>query len=154
KLILANGQSLVDALTASSLAQVEDRAVILVNKEEIPKVAKELVEKAKDILIVGGENSVKLGVKADRISGKDRFETAVKIAERAFTEPKQIALANSTAYADALVFGGVTGKVEAPILLTNKDKLPQVVKEYLERNKIEKIFVLGGENSVSENLFK
>ncbi|MFC4368851.1 cell wall-binding repeat-containing protein, partial [Citroniella saccharovorans] len=72
----------------------------------------------------------------------------------AFVNPKQIALANSTAYADALVFGGVTGKVEAPILLTNKDKLPQVVKEYLERNQIEKIFVLGGENSVSENLFK
>ncbi len=154
KLVIANGITLVDALTASSIAQVENRGIILVKEKEIPQSAKEIIENAKDILIVGGKSSVNLPLEADRISGKDRFETAVKIAERAFKNPKQVALANSTAYADALVFGAVTEKTNAPILLTRKDSLPDVTKAYLEKNKPEKVYILGGEDSVSTSLFK
>lgn len=154
KLVIANGMTLVDALTASSIAQVENRGIVLVKEKEIPQGAKEVIENAKDILIVGGNSSVNLPLKADRISGKDRFETAVKIAERAFKNPKQVALANSTAYADALVFGAVTEKANAPILLTRKDSLPEATKAYLEKNRPQRVYVLGGEDSVNTNLFK
>lgn len=154
KLVIANGITLVDALTASSIAQVENRGIILVKEKEIPQAAKEVIENAKDILIVGGKSSVNLPLEADRISGKDRFETAVKIAERAFKNPKQVALANSTAYADALVFGAVTEKTNAPILLTRKDSLPDATKAYLEKNKPEKVYILGGEDSINTSLFK
>lgn len=154
KLVIANGMTLVDALTASSIAQVENRGIILVKEKEIPQAAKEVIENAKDILIVGGKSSVNLPLEADRISGKDRFETAVKIAERAFKNPKQVALANSTAYADALVFGAVTEKTNAPILLTRKDSLPDATKAYLEKNKPEKVYILGGEDSINTSLFK
>lgn len=154
KLVIANGMTLVDALTASSIAQVENRGIILVKEKEIPQGAKEVIENAKDILIVGGNSSVNLPLNADRISGKDRFETAVKIAERAFKNPKQVALANSTAYADALVFGAVTEKANAPILLTRKDTLPEATKAYLEKNRPQRVYVLGGEDSVNTNLFK
>lgn len=154
KLVIANGMTLVDALTASSIAQVENRGIILVKEKEIPQVAKEVIGNAKDILIVGGKSSVNLPLNADRISGKDRFETAVKIAERAFDKPNQVALANSTAYADALVFGAVTEKANAPILLTRKDTLPEATKAYLEKNRPQRVYVLGGEDSVNTNLFK
>ena len=153
-IILANGYSLIDALASSSLAIKEDRSIILVKKNEIPKSAEKIINEAKDILIVGGKNSVDLELKAERLDGSNRYETAIKVAKRAYPNPKSIALSNADAFADSLVFGPVTEKLESPILLTEKSNLRKETKEYLNKEKIEKIYILGGTDSIENDILK
>ena len=42
----------------------------------------------------------------------------------------------------------------APVLLTQKDALNESTKKYLKDNGIEKVVVIGGENSVGEKVVK
>lgn len=154
KLVLANGYTLVDALTASALAAKENRGIILVENNQIPEGAREIVENAKDILIVGGKNSVNVNVDAERIAGSNRYETAIKVAERTFPQAKKAALANAFAYSDALVFGAVSKGLEKPILLTEKDTLTPITKDYIKNKGIKDISIIGGINSISEEIFK
>lgn len=152
-IILANGDTLIDALTSSSLAIKEGRSIILVKEKEIPKAAEKIIKEAEDILIVGGKKSVNLDLKADRIEGANRYETAIKIAKRVYPNSNTIALANSNNYVDCLAFGPVTGKLEAPILLTQKNNLSEETKEFIEKENISKIYILGGKDSISNEIF-
>jgi len=160
KIILTNGKIFVDALTASSLANKESRSIILVEKNTLPTESKQLLEKANDLIIVGGENSISKNLEKSlknknitRIAGKNRYETAVKIAEKSYPDSKQLAIANGLTLVDSLSFGPVTGKIQTPILLTKNKNLPKETKEYLEKTKASKIFILGGENSISKSVF-
>lgn len=161
KIILANGNSMVDALAASSLAIKEERSIILVEEKQIPEEVKEIVKGASDIVIVGGERAIAKsleeeleGKKVERLEGENRYQTAVKIAERTFGQVKEVALANGEAYADALAFGPLTGIKNMPILLTEKENLPEDTKDYIEKNKIEKVYMVGGESRIDTGILK
>lgn len=161
KIILANGNSMVDALAASSLAIKEERSIILVEEKQIPEEVKEIVKGASDIVIVGGEGAIAKsleeeleGKKVERLEGENRYQTAVKIAERTFGQVKEVALANGQAYADALAFGPLTGIKNMPILLTEKENLPEDTKDYIEKNKVEKVYMVGGESRIDSSILK
>lgn len=161
KLILANGNDPVDALASSALAIKEGRAILYVEKDQIPEAAKEMGKQAEDILIVGGENAVNKEVEeslqgktVERLEGKDRFQTATKIAERIKLEAKIVAVASGRSYVDALAYGPVTGKLEATIVLTEEKELPEATRVYLEKTKPSKIYLVGGENRIAEGLVK
>src|SRR3712207_6082732 len=116
--------------TASSLANKESRSIILVEKNTLPTESKQLLEKANDLIIVGGENSISKNLEKSlknknitRIAGKNRYETAVKIAEKSYPDSKQLAIANGLTLVDSLSFGPVTGKIQTPILLTKNKNL-------------------------------
>ncbi|QQK08223.1 cell wall-binding repeat-containing protein [Miniphocaeibacter halophilus] len=92
--------------------------------------------------------------KVTRLEGTDRYETAVEIAKEAYPTAKNVIIANGEVSADALAAGPLANELEAPILLVRDNSAIQGVKNYIRDNGVEKIYVVGGRNSVSENLVR
>ncbi|WP_024621337.1 cell wall-binding repeat-containing protein [Metaclostridioides mangenotii] len=85
----------------------------------------------------------------DTIQGIDRYETAALIADK--QEYTTAILVNSDkSLADGLSASGLAGVTDSPILLTQKDKIPNITKERLK--KAEKVYIIGGTNSVSSKV--
>lgn len=78
----------------------------------------------------------------------DRYETAVKIAEKLF-EGKQAFVASGEVFADALVVSPIAGQQSSPILLVSRNKLPSSVTNYVTKN-IKQLTVVGGERYVPQ----
>ena len=89
-------------------------------------------------------------ITVDRISDSDRYETSAKISQRTFPHQiEKIVLASGENFADSLVAGSLAKKENAPVLLTQKEKLPQAIKDEVDRLNPEQIIIVGGEKSVN-----
>jgi putative cell wall-binding protein len=85
-----------------------------------------------------------------RMSGQDRYATAAAISKASFTSPvNAVFLASGEAFPDALSAGPAAAGQGAPILLTPPDALPEATITELKRLAPSRIYVLGGEFSVS-----
>ncbi len=160
KAILINGSKEADALTVSSLATKKDLPVIMAKSNGIDRSVKDKLDSwnLQEIYVVGGEgslpNSVVDKAKASnkkRIAGRDRYQTAMKIAEESYPNADRYMFANAYNPIDALSAGAVTAKANMPILLVNKANIPQGVKNKLD-NKAKGVILLGGENTLTTNI--
>lgn len=87
--------------------------------------------------------------KVEKIAGKDNYETAALIADKQkYSTAILVNLDNSIA--DGLSSSGLSGTVNAPILLTKKDNIPEVTMTRI--NNANKIYIIGGVNSVSSSV--
>lgn len=90
-----------------------------------------------------------------RLSGPDRFDTAVAVSKEIEKEGYSIntvIIANGYSFADSLP-GVVLGHKEmAPILTTRAEYLPDVIKAEIKRLGATKAIILGGTGSVSTNV--
>jgi SpoIID/LytB domain protein len=86
-----------------------------------------------------------------RIYGADRWETAVRISQRAFERADAVVVADGHALADALTASTLAGSIPggAPILLTTTDALPYGVFAEIERLGATKAYIVGGTGVVS-----
>ncbi|MGC5077856.1 cell wall-binding repeat-containing protein [Agrococcus sp. DT81.2] len=85
----------------------------------------------------------------DRISGGDRFATAVAISKRAFpTTASVVYLASGMNYPDGLAAGPAAAHQGGPVLLTRPDAVPQSVLDEIERLQPEQVVIVGGTPSV------
>lgn len=159
KAVLASGETYPDALTSSVLAAKMQTPLYLARKQFIPSVVKnDIVEKnRKEIIIAGGKNTLDdfkvNSIKWDRVSGKDRYETAVKIA--LYTYPNSVSgyLASGENFADALSTVPVAAKNKKPILLTSRYTASKALIDYVKENYIRDFIVVGGNNSVSNKVY-
>jgi len=86
----------------------------------------------------------------DRISGADRYATAVAISEAGHVESAPVVyLATGTNFPDALAAAPAAVKEGGPLLLTLPTSLPPAVKAEIQRLRPETIVVVGGEAAVS-----
>lgn len=141
KIGLASGTNFADALVAAPFI-ADKGSIILANKNDNSKV--------KADYIFGGENTLPGYKGITRFAGKDRFETALKIAKE--FKGKNIILSDGMNYPDALSASILSAINKAPIILTNKKEIPATVKDYLKNKKKENIITVGGKNSVPSNL--
>lgn len=95
----------------------------------------------------------------DRIGGQDRYQTAVKIAERALGtnptdgpvgESDNVVIASGEGFADALSAGYLAATKQAQLILTRKGQLPQTDIEFLKTYGAKNVFIVGGTGSVSK----
>ncbi|MGX9758845.1 cell wall-binding repeat-containing protein [Clostridioides difficile] len=85
----------------------------------------------------------------DKIVGKNRYETAGLIADKQ-QYTTAIIVNSDKSIADGLSASGLAGSENAPILLTQKDNIPD---ETLERlNTVTKLYIIGGEDSISTDV--
>lgn len=100
--------------------------------------------------IIGGENTVE-GESPNRISGTNRYLTSLEVAKEyaKHFEFDTVIVVNGDDYPDALSASGLSGKYNAPILLTSKNNTQSEVLKYI-KNKANKVIIVGGTNSVSE----
>ena len=88
-------------------------------------------------------------------SGRDRYATALRLAERFVHERgglgsvSTLILASGDALADGVVTAGLAGYLAAPVLLTRPDDLPEGVADFIDHHGISTVIVVGGSSSVS-----
>lgn len=159
--VLATGNNFPDALAAAPLAKKYNAPILLTDKSGLPaNVIAELKRlQVKNMFIMGGtgavpqsiENQVKqMGIKTERLGGADRFETAVKIAEKLTPTSGELILSNGFEFADALSASSIAAKKGMPILLTDSQKLPASVAGYLDKGSFTKSYVIGNTGLISE----
>ncbi|MFY9548286.1 polysaccharide lyase family 8 super-sandwich domain-containing protein [Miniphocaeibacter sp.] len=161
-IIVANGYKYPDVLSSSSLSIKEQSPILLVKEQEITKVTNNFIKEfgIDKVTVIGGNASVGNGALNELpkgygiIAGADRYETAVKIADKAYPKTKEVLMASGEIEVDALVAGSITGKVEKPILLTKKNIMPKPIQEYIKGNAIEHITIIGGQATVNDSQFK
>lgn len=88
------------------------------------------------------------------IIGSDRYDTAVKLSKNQFISSETVVIANGAAMADGLTVTPLASYVEAPLLLTAKDNMPNSTKEEVKRLKAKNAIIVGGTGVVSYNVIK
>ena len=158
--VLATGDTFPDALAGVPLAK-QVGGPLLLTPTAGPNAAvtaeiKRVLKPGGTVYVLGGTNAVSqpvvaaLGsVNVTRIGGADRYQTALKIADR-LGDPGNVVLATGADYADALAAGpyasdvfGADAAHPAAILLTDDTQLPADVKAYLA--KAHAVAAVGGQ---------
>ena len=86
----------------------------------------------------------------EKLVGKDRYETAAKIAGQMGNYDTAILVNSDKSLADGLSASSLAGKENAPILLTSKDNLPAATEKKLE--KVKKVYLIGGDAVISKKV--
>jgi putative cell wall-binding protein len=170
-LILASGENFPDALSVSSYAAFSGMPIGLVKKGSIPAETKSMLGTTIDsAFIIGGTAVVSDGVAIEiesliqnvstRLSGSDRYATAIKVAEFFFATPVAISVAVGTNFPDALAGSVLAGKTSlsasgTPVILTKSTSVPNTVADYLVRNagtvdNTTSGYVFGGTSVISQ----
>lgn len=93
------------------------------------------------------------GVTKQRISGDDRFGTAVQASKSAYPATAgTVIVANGMDYPDALSAGALGAKWKAPLLLVQPASLPASTRAEIVRLKPSRIVVVGGTGAVGNGV--
>ena len=142
-LLIASGKNFPDALAATSFFVNHKSVMVLSDGVTYPQ------SNLKQIAI-GGKNQLPLkGFTGRRVSGKDRYETALEIAKLSFDKNNNAILASGQVFADSLSAVSLTKKHNAPIILTQSDSLTENAKKYLNG---KSVFIVGGEKTVVNDI--
>ena len=173
--ILASGETQVDAVTASGLAGNLNAPVLLTRSSRLPHNVARFIDEQNvtDVVIVGGTAAVSDAVvtaleslgsrpNVSRVSGADRYATAAAIGgELGGPNPTWCGSDQSAAIlvnggsegrADAIAIGPMAFRLGLPMLLTGADELPEATSAFLTDNKVERVVVVGGMTSVSDGI--
>ncbi len=93
-----------------------------------------------------------LNLSTVRVYGSSRYETAVSIAEKAFSSAQTVILATGENFPDALAAAPLAGKEDAPILLTQSSSLPSSVLNEIKSLGANKVIIVGGTLAVSSSI--
>ena len=85
-----------------------------------------------------------------RVSGKDRYETAIQVSQSGWEKSDYVVLARGDQFPDALAGAPLAYKMDAPILLTGQKSLNKEVRAEIQRLGAKKVFILGGTGAVSK----
>ncbi|WP_317889863.1 cell wall-binding repeat-containing protein [Sutcliffiella deserti] len=89
----------------------------------------------------------------DRISGENRYKTAVEVSKQGWSNGADtIIITGGNQFPDALTGTPLAFSLNAPILLTNRNYLPSETKNEITRLKPKKVIILGGDHAVSSNV--
>lgn len=165
--ILATGGDFPDALSAAPLAKQLNAPILLVGKTLDSNVLSELDRlKVKKIFIVGGQGVISKDIEdalkakqivVTRLSGVDRYDTSLKIADYITTNFKtdsQVVVATGENFPDALSIAPIAAAKGMPIILTQKNAVSEEIKSYIAGKKFTKAFVIGGSGVVSDDVLK
>ena len=164
--ILVNDAAIPDALTATPLAHAKNAPILLTGKGGLTKATADEIKRlgAKDVIMIGGdtvlpkkiENDLKaINVKADRVKGATREETALAIAKRldGIKDVSEIAVVNSTTgLADAVSVAAAAAEKGMPIILANPTKGLSAAEKFIKDEAIKSSFVIGGKTALPEKL--
>lgn len=98
--------------------------------------------------------SLETSIPIERIQGKDRIETSIKISNRFYDKADIVYIANGFRFSDGLAMGPLTRTAgEGPLLLVGDKASPAIIAE-IKRLEAKKIVIIGGEGAVSKDIAK
>lgn len=160
--ILVRGDDFADGLCAVPLATKYDAPILMTHSGYLNQVTLDEIQRlnAKHILIMGGNKAVSENVEKTlrqteimdirRISGQDRYETSVLIAQE-LTSSRAV-LATGEDFPDALSISAPAAQAGMPILLTRQSYLPGKVQDYFKTTEVTETYIIGGETVISKNV--
>ncbi|MGG4491310.1 cell wall-binding repeat-containing protein [Metabacillus idriensis] len=164
---LVNGWAIADGLTATPLASVHSAPVLLAAKDSIPASTIEEIKrlKAKKIVIIGGTGVISLNVEKDlvskglnvvRIGGKNRYDTSLIIAQELdkLSDVHTAYFAYGFGEPDALSVAAQAGQTKQPIILTKKTEVPANIYKWLQEERLQNAYFIGGTSVVSAEIMK
>ncbi|MGV8983427.1 cell wall-binding repeat-containing protein [Clostridium sp.] len=162
--VIATGQDFPDAIVVAPLAMKYDAPILLTEKNTLNEdTKKELLRLGtQNVFIVGGtgvitatvESQLKsLNIKVTRLAGKDRYETAVKVAEM-MGNTNKVFLTTGENFPDALSVAPAAAKQGIPILLIQPKKMPESTAKYIKSKPIIKAYIVGDETIISADIVK
>lgn len=141
---LATGLAFPDAMGAATAAAHHSTSVLLTAPDFLPgAVAAELTRLApEEVVLVGGVAAISsqvaldvaaLGLDVRRVSGADRYATAVALSVDTFAGASHVWVATGADFPDALTAGAVAGANDVPLLLVPPGYLHSTVLAELVR---------------------
>lgn len=167
---LVTGENYPDAVAASFAAGSTNGPILLTGRDAVPQATLDALRQlgVNSVVLVGGESAIsddvrrsldQAGYRTERIRGDNRYDTSAAVAtrygqERVGTAAGQRAafLATGASFTDALAAGPIAARERFPLLLTPPDSTVPSVTEALRQLGIEKIFLLGGRQAISEDV--
>ncbi len=86
------------------------------------------------------------------IVGADRYETATELSKSKFEKAENVVIVNSSAMADALSATPFAKLKDAPVLLTEGDKLNEQTKSEISRLGAKNVYIIGGDSVVKDSV--
>ena len=165
-LVLASGKQYTDVLTATVLANEKKSPILLT---EINKISDDTLNeirrlKPDEVIISGGPLSISNkvidqledeGLDVRRIYGKNRYETAKKIAQEVrltSNNTKETILVDGTNFPDVITFSSLANQKRAAILLTEPKKLNAITEKVIKDWDIDSVTIGGEKLSVSKEV--
>ncbi|WP_309712699.1 cell wall-binding repeat-containing protein [Pseudolysinimonas sp.] len=164
---IATGLNYPDALAAGPAAGQQFAPVILVNGQanalDVDSLALLVELDVVQLYIIGGLPSVSAGIQSqlegiystelvERLTGTDRFGTAVDIALEFFAASDHAYLATGLNFPDALAGAPLAGFYGAPLYLSRQDCIQPAVLADIEDVGANGVWLLGGPPSLSANV--
>ncbi|MBK9180900.1 MAG: cell wall-binding repeat-containing protein [Acidimicrobiales bacterium] len=149
--LLASGLDFPDALSAGAAAAQQGAGVLLTAGSTLPAATQAYLATVAGapLTAIGGPAAAAVP-SATPVVGADRYDTAVRTAQRFFTAPARVAVASGVAFPDGLSGGALASLKSGPLLLTDPSTLPTVVRSYLEAtSSITTAYVMGGTAAIS-----
>ena len=164
--VIVNGNSFPDALSASPLATASDGPIILSSKDSIDLENVQLLQRlgVKKAYIIGQEGTIStkveeqllsLNINSERVGGSNRIETSLKVAEEIFSitgNSDSVTFANGFDFPDALSSTVIANRYNNPILLGDSNNLDENIISLLKENNTSDIYIVGGENSITNKI--
>jgi hypothetical protein len=154
-IFLTRGDDFPDALPAGPAAAATGGVVVLTAGGDLPGSVRAYLDEhgAAERFAVGG-SAAAADPSATPIVGGDRYDTAVRVAERFFAAASAIAVVSGERFPDALPAGAlaVSEDPPAPLLLTQPAALAPVVRDYASAraSQLEVAVVFGGALAMSD----
>lgn len=161
--VLGRGDLPVDALTGTVVAKKYNAPLLLTRSEYVPTGVLNKIKELSPtkVVLLGGEAAISksvedqlrdMGMETQRISGETRYQTASKIADEIQGASEVIITSGSSESPDALSIASYAAKKQIPILVTRADGLPGEIQDYLKNHPIKKVYVIGGNVAVSDQV--
>lgn len=166
-IVIASGKNFSDPLYASSYAYSNNAKILLSSGKTLSRETRDYLLRNKskigNVTVVGGGKSISsstvryiqsvTGKNVGRISGRNRYEGSVKVANS--MNKSKVFIASGEDFADALAISPLAQKLNAPILLSAKGKLDTSVIAFLNnfKNSIKDVFIVGGYRTIDNNVY-
>ena len=166
-LFVATGAVYADALSAGPAVVVEGGSLALTPPRALDLELKKFLEanKPSKIYVVGGTGAVSAEVAdqlgkiapVERVSGKDRYETAQRVFDKFFANRviDTAFVATGQDFPDALTASAAGGLLGVPVVLAKGDtgkQLPGVTITALKAAKVKNVHIVGGKGAVNESI--
>jgi hypothetical protein len=158
--VLVNDSRFADALAAGPLAALVDGPLLLNHGSVLDTNCDTWTLRQGDTAyLVGGTGVLSTQLEATlkgrgmdvvRLGGDDRYETAVKVAQKIDTlrpagTPQQVFLASGTDFPDALSAGAPAGNASGAVLLTEGSRMAPATAAYLAGRPDASVYAIGGD---------
>lgn len=170
--IIASGETQIDAVAAAGVAGYEEAPVLLTRQNQLPKGVATFIEDqgVSRVYVAGGTAVISDDVveqiegldsspTVTRVAGDNRYGTAAALAAKILSTARWcgsddsavfLANGNQVPITSAILAGPMSYRMQMPLLLTADDALPSETSEYIDDNNIDRVVIIGNTDEVSD----